>query len=411
MPPSAASPTSADLSLGARGFDHERLFSSPELRRFSELSVSAVSSGSVSPLLGALGSAPKAPALELAAFAASIQGMAPLLATLGDVDLLPSQLAEFFRFERSATAARGKKLLETLGETHRALAGSGIETVALKGAALLLRGDAEPGLRPMGDLDLLLVKPERLDAATRALETQGWKHRYETPRHRVFVLPGEHVTRPACEDPENPIRIELHTSFRIPVLGRTFDATSSLASEAAAVERDGLRIRVASGGAFLRHFLFHAAGDFAASGLRGIQAHDFRLLSRRGGPLRVALTSSDRRVGLAPLAYAAEAVEALFPGSFEKEFLGELSREIPAPLLARARSFPSLRHTRPARGWTEATLAIAESPWRKARYVLRAAFPPLGEVRVNAAPDATDLALLAAWVRLFLRRAGRLISR
>jgi hypothetical protein len=411
LPPSAASPTSADLSLGARGFDHARLFSSPELRRFSELSVSAVSTGSVSPILGALGPAPSSAALELAAFAASIQGVAPLLATLEDVSLLPSPLLEFFLFERSASAARGKKLLETLAETHRALAGSGIEAVALKGAALLLRGDGEPDLRPMGDLDLLLVTPERIDAATSALETNGWKPLFETPRHRVFVRPEERVARPACEDPENPIRIELHTSFRIPVLGRTYDPTSSLASEAAPVDREGIRFRVASGSAFLRHFLFHAAGDFAASGLRGIQAHDFRLLSRRYGPLQVALTGSDRRVGLAPLAYVAEAIETLFPGSFERGFLGELSREVPAPLLARARSLPSLRHTRPVRGWTEVTLSIAESPWRKARHLLRAAFPPLGEVRANAAPDGTGLALLVVWVRLFLRRAARLISR
>jgi hypothetical protein len=381
LPPSAASPTSADLSLGARGFDHARLFSSPELRRFSELSVSAVSTGSVSPILGALGPAPSSAALELAAFAASIQGVAPLLATLEDVSLLPSPLLEFFLFERSASAARGKKLLETLAETHRALAGSGIEAVALKGAALLLRGDGEPDLRPMGDLDLLLVTPERIDAATSALETNGWKPLFETPRHRVFVRPEERVARPACEDPENPIRIELHTSFRIPVLGRTYDPTSSLASEAAPVDREGIRFRVASGSAFLRHFLFHAAGG------------------------------SDRRVGLAPLAYVAEAIETLFPGSFERGFLGELSREVPAPLLARARSLPSLRHTRPVRGWTEVTLSIAESPWRKARHLLRAAFPPLGEVRANAAPDATGLALLVVWVRLFLRRAARLISR
>ncbi|MGE5345726.1 MAG: nucleotidyltransferase family protein, partial [Acidithiobacillales bacterium] len=404
MPPSAFSPTSAELSLGARGFDHERLFSSPDLRRYSEVAVSAVSTGSASPLLGALGTAPKAAALELAAFAASVQGMAPLLATLGDVGLLPAPLVEFFLFERSASAVRGKKLLRTLEETHRALAGSGIETVALKGAALLLRGDAEPELRPMGDLDLLLVAPERIDAATRALERRGWKPRFDTPRHRVFVRPDERVARPACEDPENPIRIELHTNFRIPVLGRTFDATSSLVSEAATVEREGVRFLVASGGAFLRHFLFHAAGDFAASGLRGVQAHDFRLLSRRGGPLRVPLTSTDRRVGLAPLAYAAEAIEGLFPGSFEKGFLGELSREVPARLLARASALPSLRHTRPARSWTKVSLSIAESPWRKARFFLQAAFPPLGEVRVNVAPDASGAALVGAWLAVFGRR-------
>jgi hypothetical protein len=397
--------------LGRSGFDSERLFRESGFARFSEAAVAALSAGSVEPLREAMGAAPGAAILERVAFAASVQGVAPLLSTVADVALLPPELGEFLAFERDSSAAREEKLLERLEETYRAFNAEGIEAVALKGALLLIRGETEPGLRPMGDLDLLLVTPERMEKATRTLLSLGWRVRFDTQRHRVFVRPDERVARPTCEDPENPIRIELHRHFRLPVLGRTYDATPSLVAAAETVARGGTCFLLASGAALGRHFLYHAAEDFAAAGLRGVQAYDFRLLSRRGAPFKMVLSESDRRAGLAPLAYAADAIEQLFPGSFNTAFLDLLRREAPDALLSRARALPSLRHTRPPHGWTRRALALAESPGRKARLLLRTAFPPLEEVKINAAPEASGPALGAAWVRLFVRRAGRLFTR
>lgn len=397
--------------LGARGFDWERLFREPGFRRFSEAAVASLSRETAAPLCEALGRLPAASAVELAAFAAAFQGVAPRIAALADVEALPPELAEFLGFEARQSAARGGKLLEVYGEVSSALSREGLGAVALKGAALLLGGAVEPGLRPMADLDLLLADPGKMDEAARVLEPLGWTTLFDTRRHRVLTRKGERVVRPGCEDPENPIRLELHYDLRLPVLGRVYDVTHAVLAAAEPVEHDGTRFLVAAGNALRRHLLVHAAEDFAAAGLRGIQAHDFRLLSRREGPLHIALSEADRKAGLAPLAHAARAIERLFPGSFAPEFLALLCDGVPGVLLERADRLGPLRKTRPSHGGTRAALSLIEAPAPKARFLLRSVFPAPGEVKVNVAPEASGVKLAAAWLRLFMRRAGRLLGR
>ncbi|HQR46997.1 MAG TPA: nucleotidyltransferase family protein [Thermoanaerobaculia bacterium] len=396
--------------LGAGGFDWGRLFREPGFRRLSEAAVAAASRETAAPLVEALGRPPTASAVELAAFAAAFQGVAAEIALLPDAGAFPPELGEFLRFEAERSRARAETLLGLLAEASAALTRDGIDAVALKGAALLLSGLAGPGRRPMGDLDLLLADPGRMDGAARALAPLGWRTLFDTRRHRVLARETERVVRPGCEDPGNPVRIELHYALRIPVLGRTYDLTDAVLAAAEPAGRGGICCRVSAGNALRRHLLVHAAEDFAATGLRGIQAADFRLLSRSGGPVSVALPEADRRAGVAPLAYAALAVERLFPGSFDAAFLESLRAGVPAALRERAATIPPLRRTRPPEGWTRTALALAESPGAKARFFLRTALPPPEEVRVNVAPEATGLSLLAVWLRLFGRRVRRLVS-
>lgn len=397
--------------LGADGFDCERLFLEPDFARFSRAAVASVAARSAQPLRDALGSSPGEVEIEGAAFAASLQGVAPLIATTSDLNLLPEELVEFLRFEARQSAARSEALLAALAQVLSALSREEIQPVALKGAALLLTGAAEPGLRPMADLDLLLADPAKMEKATHALGAVGWRTLFDTRRHRVFGRDGERVVRPGCEDPENPIRVELHYDLRLPVLGRLYDITHAVLATAEPVEQDGARFLVAAGNALRRHLLAHAAEDFAAAGLRGVQAHDFRLLSRREGPLRIALSETDRKAGLAPLAYAARAIERLFPGSFAPEFLAVLCGGVSGVFLERAEALPPLRKTRPLRGWTKKALSLAESPAAKVRLLARTVFPSLEEIKINITPGATGLTLALAWLRLSFRRAGHLFNR
>ncbi len=400
--------------LGTQGFDLGKQFAGAELRRFAEAAVDSVSIGKADPLRDALGGAPSPQRVESAAFAASVQGLTPLLAALPDAGELPSALADFLTSERAASARRASALAGVLVKVTGALEAAGIQTVALKGAVLAFRHYPAPELRPMGDLDLLLAEPSRLTEATAILVSTGWTRLFDTPRHRVFSRPDERVARPACEDPENPIRIELHTSFRLPVLGRTYDGTAALVAESEAQEIGGARILVASGNALGRHLLFHAAEDFASRGLRGIQAHDFRLLSSRGGPLRIAFSEADRKAGLWPVAAATRAVESLFPGSFAPEFLAGIPVGVSPQVLASAARLAPLRYTRPATGQTAILASLIESRERRIRFLLGTLFPSLGEVKANVAPDSSGLALVATWGALFLRRfrhAARLIRR
>ena len=292
--------------------------------------------------------------------------------------------------------------------------------MALKGAVLAFFHYPDPALRPMGDLDLLLKEPRDLARATEALVRSGWRAHLDTPRHRVFVRPDERVARPASEDPANPVRVEIHTSFRLPVLGRVYDASAALRAEAEARDLDGTRVNVAAGSALLTHLLFHAAEDFAGNGIRGIQAYDFRLLAsaregdRKTGALAPEISSSGRgradARGAAPLLYAADAIERLFPLTFKEIFLSSLSSGVPDELRARAAALPALRYTRPARGWTRTLLTLVDGPVPRARFLLRTLFPTLGEVKANAAPGASGLALARAWLRVLARRMARMLG-
>jgi len=400
--------------IGETGFDVPRLHPDPEFRLFSEAAVTALAEGSAAGLGEAIAREDTPARRELAAFAVSSQGLSPLLATLPDASSLPADVAEFLGSERSSSAARAARLKRTLRESVASLRDAAIEIVALKGAALAFFHYAEAALRPMGDLDLLLREPRDLARATEALVRSGWRPLLDTPRHRVFGRPDERIARAATEDPENPIRLEIHTSFRLPVLGRVYDASAALRVHAETCDLDGTAVAIAAGPALLTHLLFHAAEDFAGNGIRGIQAYDFRLLAGARGALSPAIAENplnEARRGAAPLLFAADAIERLFPNTFEGEFLASLARRTRETVRRRAAALPPLRYTRPARGWTRTLLSLVDKPGPRARFLLRTLFPTLGEVKANAAPDATGAVLATVWLRIFLARAVRALRR
>ncbi len=387
----------------------------------------AVEAGSVASISEALEDDSSKGKEEIAAFAISTQGLSALVARCAGIGALPAPLSQFLFEEVSRAGARARRLRATLEETVHALRASGVEVVALKGAALAFFHYPDPALRPMGDLDLLLEEPRDLERATAALVGAGWIALFDTPRHRVFARSDERVARPASEDPDNPIRIELHTSFRLPVLGRIYDASAELRAQAETRDLGGTPVAIAAGPALLRHLLFHAAEDFAGNGIRGIQAHDFRLLARErgaksgafappgdsskgeeGGSRALAFVPDLSGAAPGPVLYALDAIERLFPHSFEESLFECLSLSVDPSLRARAAALPALRYTRPTRGWTRTLLTLVEGPTLKARFVLRVLFPSPGEVRANAAPEHSGLSLAGAYARILIRRIGSL---
>lgn len=390
----------------------EALLGDPDVALLSEACVRSIRDGRLSPLVGALGAGVRgevSPAhLRKAAFAAAIQGLSSRLAELPGSADLPGALAQRLAFEAERCVERGRRIVERLGEVLAHLASAGVEAIPLKGAALLLRGEAVSGLRPMGDLDLLLVDPARMREAAAVLTRRtSYRPLLDTPRHLVFAEEREAVPSPAGEHPDNPLRIELHRSFRLPVLGVVLDATKDLARNAVTTP-DGFR--VPSDGAMLRHLWHHAAEDFAAKGLRGIQAVDFLDRAGRTGPLSAMLHASDVHAA-APLLYAADGVERLFPGTFDAASLERLAASVPPALRERASVLSVLRHTRPSRGFTRTGLSLADGRPARVRFFLRNAFPTLGEVKANVAPGAEGIALRVAWLRVLARRAVPLIRR
>lgn len=102
------------------------------------------------------------------------QRMLPLLAhnlaRLGlEDDLTPS-----LHGHRRQSLAMNAQIIGTVRPALRALATRGIDVMVLKGTALVASGLSELGLRPIGDVDVL-VRPEDRDAAIDALVADGWE--------------------------------------------------------------------------------------------------------------------------------------------------------------------------------------------------------------------------------------------
>ena len=67
----------------------------------------------------------------------------------------------------------------------------GIETMLLKGAALLILFYKDAGLRPMTDVDLL-VRRDQANRAIQLLTSLGWKSKYSSPEALIpFEQAGE----------------------------------------------------------------------------------------------------------------------------------------------------------------------------------------------------------------------------
>lgn len=347
--------------------------------------------------------------LRKAAFAASVQGLAPTLATLPDLSALEPRLRAHIEADGERSAARGKKIIGLLDRIESIFSAAGIGALPLKGAALLLRGEIAPGLRPMADVDLLLPSEAHVRRAADLLARElGYRALWNTQRHLVLAEDGEQVPLPACEHPENPLRIELHRSFKLAVLGTTLDATPLL--RVATEEIRGRKVPTRE--ALELHLLFHAAEDFAAKGLRGVQAIDFLVLARRHGPLPIP---EPPKGGGAPLLYAVDAVERLLPGSFDRAGIDRLASGVSNSLRTRAAAIPVLRHSRPERGWTGTSLSLIDGVIPEARFLFRTLLPPLDEVKANVAPGAEGAALAAEWAKVLGRRvvsgARRVIGR
>ena len=295
---------------------------------------------------------------EIAAFAISTQGLSALVAGARQSRRCPARLSEFLFEENLRGRARTRRLRATLEGSVRALRAADVEVVALKGAALAFFHYEEPSLRPMGDLDLLLKEPHDLERATAALVGAGWTALFDTPRHRVFARPDERVVRPASEDPDNPIRLEIHTSFRLPVLGRAFDASAELRAQAESRDLGGTSVAMAAGPALLTHLLFHAAEDFAGNGIRGIQAHDFRLLSAHSGKLGSGDLSACRREGWRRAALCGRCDRASVSDHLRREFSLVSLFACPARPSA-ARGCPAGASLHASRAWLDAHAPFA----------------------------------------------------
>jgi hypothetical protein len=139
---------------------------------------------------------------------------------------------------------------------------SRIETMLLKGTSLTLLMYEDYGLRPMGDIDLL-VKPCQAGESMRLLAQLGWKSDFETPEAFIFWEPAVPFSRHASE-----CEIDLH--WRLLDEGHPGVSDVEFWDQSIPIEVDDLKTRSLNPTDLLLHVCVHGTRWSEVSSVRWV---------------------------------------------------------------------------------------------------------------------------------------------
>jgi Uncharacterised nucleotidyltransferase len=128
-------------------------------------------------------------AQPLDALDAGAQRLLPLLVPRKDAFDAADPAWPIIRGTYRRAYVHGQLLCRCAGEVMASLAASGIDGMALKGAALLAYYDDNPALRPMNDFDLLVPRARARDAI-QMLVAAGWRTQWPQPARLPEVYHG-----------------------------------------------------------------------------------------------------------------------------------------------------------------------------------------------------------------------------
>jgi len=153
-------------------------------------------------------------AVDLDVAAANSEGVAALihwtLSHSGKLASLPEAAQQSLATAYAVTWFQNDRMFKELEALARLFAEVGIPTVVLKGACFALTVYPDIGLRPMGDLDLL-VPGDRLDDAVRIARSRGFTESLPEESPGLNAVLSHHV-RLQTTDPL-PLILELHDSL------------------------------------------------------------------------------------------------------------------------------------------------------------------------------------------------------
>lgn len=175
---------------------------------------------------------------------------------LREVRDLPAPVAEALRRAAMFGDFRMQQLAGRLQQTIAAFAAAQVPVVLLKGAALGAIADPSFRLRPMTDLDLLVV-PEDVPRARAALVAAGWQETEDPTLHALLDEGHHHL--PPYFDPQLPgMRVELHVAL--------FPADHSFAFDETHLRREARPAAAPFASALVpspEHLVLHACIHFA----------------------------------------------------------------------------------------------------------------------------------------------------
>ncbi len=258
-----------------------------------------------------------------------IHGIGPLLgARLPGTALwagLPTTLQEELAEQYRLNGQRIALMQVQLDALAQAATAAGVALMTLKGAALINGYYADPALRPMADLDLL-VQVEAADAVEAILQQLGYRLTEASLRHKAYDAGDGRVVLATGEHPDNPRGVEIHTHVAERLRGLQLEITTALWTDpqplgtgGKVMERFAMRndlenapgnCYVPAPAALMLHLLLHTSHNLYNRRLRMIQLYDIALVARTldeagwSAALAPALVCKAGRLLYAPLALA-----------------------------------------------------------------------------------------------------------
>ncbi len=176
-------------------------------------------------------------------------------ATAAGLDL-PDEPAARLSNGAARVAAEQLNMTHELARLLKVFNKSDVPVMLLKGAALTQTVYADPGLRPMSDLDLL-VRPEHMDAAFGILEGAGCRRGAELLRDDFF--PRFYYETEWLTNSPRPVRIDLHARALRPLrISRTMP-DDALWHGSRRIDIHGATAWIPSPEAMFIHLCAHAA--------------------------------------------------------------------------------------------------------------------------------------------------------
>jgi hypothetical protein len=240
---------------------------------------------------------------EAARWAVQVHGIGPLLHQASerwpDADALHPLLRDYLAEQRRLSRERIALLLGDLAEILRACNDRGIDVLPLKGSQLATQYYAEPGLRPMSDLDLL-VRPADEPPMLDLLADLGYRPTGRGWKHITLARPTAHgpVVSYKGEHPGNPRSLDLHIRLAEQFWGIHYDLTVEAWADSEPATLLGIAAQRLRPTGLLHHLVVHASSDTIARRLRLLHLHDIALVAAdvdRSGWERIVAGARARR--------------------------------------------------------------------------------------------------------------------
>jgi hypothetical protein len=222
---------------------------------------------------------------EAARWAIQVHGIGPLLhhalVEKPSAEALHPRLRVYLAEQYQLSGERVALLLGELVELLHACRAAGIDVLPLKGALLAARYYAEPGLRPMNDLDLL-ARPQDEARLLELLAQLGYQPSARSWKHVTLARPEGRgpIVSWEGEHPANPRGLDLHIRLGEQFWGLRYDLTGSAWAGAEPGELLGVATQLMHPVALLHHLAVHASSDTIARRVRLLHLHDIALVAR-----------------------------------------------------------------------------------------------------------------------------------